>query len=76
MQESLFNKENKAESYERKLYRLNQKWMVESNLWLTFLIIVELISIYRLARLHDKREAIAKEMNLSSEEMKKIENDY
>lgn len=61
MQVDTYVSQSKTETHEKRTYRLNQKWMIEAELWLVFLIIIELASIYRLAVLHDnKREIIAK----------------
>lgn len=46
------------EPHEKKLFRLKHKWLTEAEIWLTSLIIFELISIYRLASLYDKRKKL------------------
>ena len=61
---------------EKRLFKLNQKWLIESELWLTFLIIAELISIYKLATINDKRMQIVKDLGLPEDEIKEIENNY
>ncbi len=58
------------------MYRLSQKWLIESEMWLVFLIIIELISIYKLASMHDRRLKLAADLKLSSEEIKVLENTY
>jgi hypothetical protein len=76
LQSNSFNVRVEGEPYERKMYRLSQKWLIESEMWLAFLIIVELISIWKLASMHDKRHEIASQMKISADELKKIENSY
>ena len=36
------------------MIRLDQKWVVESEIWMTFVIIISLISIYRNAHLFNR----------------------
>lgn len=69
-------KDHKSEAYEKKMYRLGQKWIIEAELWLVFLIIVELATIYKLANLNDKRLKLANQLGLSEEEIKNLENKY
>jgi hypothetical protein len=65
-----------SESYDRKMYRLSQKWLIEAELWLVFMILVELASIYKLAHLNDKRLNIAKNLGMTEDEIKNLENNY
>jgi hypothetical protein len=76
LQSNNFNTRIEGEPYDRKMYRLSQKWLIESEMWLAFLIIVELISICKLASMHDRRHEIASQLKLSSEDLKKLENSY
>ena len=64
---------DKTETYERRMYKLSNKWLIESEMWLTFLIIVEILSIYRIATLNDKKWKIAQEGGLTTQEVIEIE---
>lgn len=72
MQQQLYVPD-KTETYEKKMFKLNQKWLIESEMWLTFLIIAEILSIYRLAVLNDIKWKKAGEINLSSQKVQEIE---
>ena len=45
---------NRNETYIQRMIRLDQKWVVESEIWMAFLIIISLISIYRNAHLFNR----------------------
>ena len=67
------------ENYERKLFRLSYKWIIESELWMTSIIIIELAAIYFLSTMGDKKHKYIdqlKNMGYKDEEIKKIENNY
>lgn len=74
MQVEMYVSTSKSEPYEKRMYRLSQKWLVESETWLVFLILVQLSTIYKLARMNDKRLKIANEFGLTDEQVKQIEN--
>ena len=76
MQSNVYISESKTETYDRKMFRLSQKWLIEAEMWLTFLIIIELTTIYKMAVMNDKKNKIAKDLNLSADEIKKLENNY
>ncbi len=76
MQVEMYVSTSKNEPYEKKMFRLSQKWLVESETWLVFLILVELTTIYKLARMNDTRLKIANKLGLTDEEIKQIENNY
>ena len=42
------------ETYTQKLIRLDKKWVIESEIWMIFLIIICLLSIYKNAHLFNK----------------------
>jgi hypothetical protein len=42
MQAELYES-NVAETYEKRLYRLSQKWLIEAELWLNCIIIIEIM---------------------------------
>jgi hypothetical protein len=64
---------DKTETYERKMYKLSNKWLIESEMWLTFLIIVAIMSIYRIATLNDKKWKIAEEGGLTTQQVMELE---
>ena len=47
---------------EIRMERLGRKWMIETNIWMTTLVLVCLISVYRNAMLFTEEEGIKKEM--------------
>ena len=47
---------------EVRMERLGRKWMIETNIWMTTLVLVCLISVYRNAMLFTEEEGIKKEM--------------
>ncbi len=75
MQMQLYRKNDKNETHENKIYRLNQKWLIESELWLAFMIVVELASIYKLASLNDRRLNMQSKMGLTKDQVKNIEEE-
>jgi hypothetical protein len=74
MQLGMYESDSKSETYEKKMYRLNQKWLIEAEIWLVFLILVELCSIYKLVIMDDQRTYVAEKMGLTPEQMKIMEN--
>jgi hypothetical protein len=58
MQSEQYSYPKPHETYERKLYRLHQKWIIEAELWLTTLVMIELSAIYRLATIFEKTNKI------------------
>ena len=66
---------NKIETYKQRMIRLNEKWVIECEIWLIFLIIICLISIYRNAQLFNKEIKLEKKIIEIDEEIKKKEND-
>ena len=62
-----------SDSNEKRLFKLNQKWLIESELWLCFLIVIELATVYRLAIINDKRMKIGQELGIAEEELKKLD---
>ena len=69
----MYTPDLKTDTYEKRLFKLNQKWLIESELWLCFLIIIELASVYKLASINDKRMKIGQELGYTEEELKKLE---
>lgn len=49
------------------MFRLKHKWLTEAEIWLTSLIIFELITIYRLASLYDKRKKLQQVAGVKTE---------
>ena len=44
MQETQFHtKSSSLETHDQRIYRLNHKWLIESEIWLTSLLIIELL---------------------------------
>ena len=66
---------NKIETYKQRMIRLNEKWVIECEIWLIFLIIICLISIYRNAQLFNKEIKLEKKIIEIDEKIKKKEND-
>lgn len=58
------------ESSEKKLYRLKHKWLVEAEIWLLSLIIIEIITIYRLNTLFDRRREMEGVIEVAEKEKK------
>ena len=65
---------NKNETYRQRMIRLNDKWVVECEIWLVFLIIICLISIYRNAQLFNKELELKEKIKKIDEEIKNKEN--
>ena len=79
MQLEIYASPGVTESYERKLFRLSYKWIIESELWMTSIIIFELAAIYFLSTMGDKKQKCVdqlKKLGYNSEEINKIENNY
>jgi len=74
MQLGMYQRDSKNEIYDRRMYRLSQKWLIESEMWLVCLIIVELASIYKFANLNDQRLEIGKALGMTEEQIKSLEN--
>ena len=60
-----------SETYVQKMQRLDKKWVVESEIWMTFLIIICLISIYRNAHLFNKEIQAEEKIKEIEEEIMK-----
>lgn len=56
MQGEQFKKNIAMDSPEKKLYRLKFKWMIEEQIWLLALIVIELLSIFKFAKLYDGKQ--------------------
>ena len=65
---------NKNETYHQRMMRLNQKWLVESEIWMVFLNIISLISIYRNAILYNKELLIDEDIKRINDEINKKTN--
>ncbi len=63
--------EGSNQTHNKKIFLLKYKWLIESQIWITSLIIVELLTIYRLAGIFDKRIQIEK---FNEENKKYLEN--
>ena len=60
MQIQGFNISGEGNQNNKKIWILKYKWLIESEIWMCSLIIVEVLSIYRLAGMFDKRLNIEK----------------
>lgn len=45
MQAGLYSTGGIHETHEKKFFRLSQKWTIEAELWMTFIILMELVYI-------------------------------
>ena len=66
---------NKNETYIQRMIRLDQKWVVESEIWMTFLIIISLISIYRNAHLFNRELQNEERIKKIDEKIKEMDKD-
>ena len=57
------------------MIRLDQKWVVESEIWMTFLIIISLISIYRNAHLFNRELQNEERIKKIDEKIKEMDKD-
>ena len=55
------------------MIRLDQKWVVESEIWMTFLIIISLISIYRNAHLFNRELQNEEKIKKIDEKIKEMD---
>lgn len=56
--------------------RLGRKWMIETNIWMTTLVLVCLISVYRNAMLFTEEEELKKEMEEIDKKFRNIKEEY
>ena len=56
--------------------RLGRKWMIEMNIWMTTLVLVCLISVYRNAMLFTEEEELKKEMEEIDKKFRNIKEEY
>ena len=59
------------ETYVQRMIRLDKKWVIESEIWRIFLIIICLISMYRNAHLFNKEIALDEKLKEIEEKIKK-----
>ena len=66
---------NKNETYSQRMARLDKIWVVESEIWMVFIIIISLISIYRNAYLFNEEIQLEEKIKkIDLEIRKKNEN--
>ena len=63
-----------TETYTQRMIRLDKKWVIESEIWMIFLIIICLISIYRNAHLFNKEIRLDEKIKEIKEKIKKNES--
>ena len=79
MQLEIYASPGVHENYDRKLFRLSYKWIIESELWMTCIIIFELAAVYFLSTMGDNKHKYVdqlKKLGYKDEEIKTIENNY
>ena len=69
-------KRRENELPEVKMERLGRKWMIETNIWMTTLVLVCLISVYRNAMLFTEEEELKKEMEEIDKKFRNIKEEY
>ena len=69
-------KRRENELPEVKMERLGRKWMIETNIWMTTLVLVCLISVYRNAMLFTEEEELKKEMEEIDKMFRNIKEEY
>ena len=63
-----------TETYVERMIKLDKKWVIESEIWMLFLIIICLISIYRNAHLFNKEIRLDEKLKEINENIKKKDN--
>ena len=69
-------KRRENELPEVKMERLGRKWMIETNIWMTTLVLVCLTSVYRNAMLFTEEEELKKEMEEIDKKFRNIKEEY
>lgn len=67
------------ETYEKRVFRLSYKWLIESELWMVCIVIFELTAVYVLSRMGDKKQNTVKqlkELGYDDNKLFEIENNY
>ena len=62
----------KDDTYAQKMLKLNEKWVIESEIWMVFLIIISLLSIYRNANLFNREIQNEEKIIKINEEINKM----
>ena len=62
---------DKNETYNQRMLRLNKKWVLESEIWMIFIIIISFISIYRNANLFNKEIQLDEKIKENVDKIKK-----
>ncbi len=62
---------DKNETYNQRMLRLNKKWVLESEIWMIFIIIISFISIYRNANLFNKEIQLNEKIKENEDKIKK-----
>jgi hypothetical protein len=60
-------------TYIERMKAFDQKWVIESEIWMTFLIIICILTIYRNANLFNKENQLKEKIEKIDEQIKRNE---